>query len=194
MWYVFVAMAKEIIGITGTSASGKDTASEHIEQAHGYLHISTADMVREVAMEKHGTTDQMVLRHVGSELRGRLGKSALCRIAIERYHDMRNDFEGLVISGYRSVEGAQLIHDNGGILLFLDAPIGTRYARLQERHRIGESTTFKQFKTFEEEEYSGQLATGQDLAGIRKISDIYLSNAYPDVSSFKASVDNHLDF
>lgn len=191
---MFFIMPHEIIGITGTSASGKDTAAKHIEAEHGYMHVSTADMVREVALEEYGSIEQMVLRQVGDELRRRLGKSALCQIAIEKYKDEKANYQGLVISGYRSVPAAQLIRDNHGLLLFLDAPLETRFARAQDRHRAGESSTFEQFREFEEEEYSGQLATGQNLAGIRQISDINLQNTFEDRTAFKLFIDELLGF
>lgn len=180
-------MAFEIVGISGTSASGKDTAAEHLED-RGYLLVATGQVVRGEAMRLFGSTDQYLLRKAGHELRQRLGGGAICIAAIEQYQEKQENYKGVVVSGIKALAPAQTIKDLGGLLVFVDAPTEVRYQRQVGRARIGESSSYEEFVRFEEEEFSGQLATGQNARGIQEISDVIINNVH-DLPTFIADVD-----
>lgn len=166
----------EKIGITGPQASGKDTASEHLQVAHGYLHFSTSDIIRDETIRLHGSEDQYLQQQVAKQLRASLGANALCLMAFERYEQEGADYDGLVVSGYRNRDAAQSVRDQGGLLVFTDAPLEVRFARLLGRGRIGESTTFEEFRTIDEQERRDSLKLGQNLDAIRAMSDLYVCN------------------
>ena len=54
-------MKYPIIGIAGTLATGKDTVAEYLAEQFGYTHVSTGDIVRELAMQEHGSIERPVL-------------------------------------------------------------------------------------------------------------------------------------
>ncbi|MDB5165986.1 MAG: hypothetical protein JWM37_58 [Candidatus Saccharibacteria bacterium] len=170
-----VTVAYEKIGIAGTSASGKDTAADHLAEL-GYLHVSTAEIIRQEAQRLYGNEDQYVLRKVGHELRQRQGPAATCLLGLSRYMEQRHLYRGVVISGFRAVAPAQAIRDVGGVLLAIDAPPEIRYQRQVGRARPGESRSYEEFLAFEEEELAGTLSTGQDIRGVQRISDVQIYN------------------
>ncbi len=180
-------MAFEIVGISGTSASGKDTAAEHLA-SKDFLHVSTSDVIRAEAIRTYGSTDQYILRQVGHEMRIRNGVGAVCLRAIALYEEQRDSYQGIVVSGIRAIGPAQAIKENSGLLVSIDAPADVRYTRLIARGRIGESTSFEEFLKFEEEELNGALATGQNVRGIQDISDVHIYND-ADLPAFISKVE-----
>ena len=180
-------MAYEIVGISGTTASGKDTAAEYLE-CKSFLHVSTSDVIRAEAIRMYGSIEQHILRRVGHEMRVRDGVGAVCLSAIAQYEAQRRDFIGIVLSGMRSIGPAQTIKDSGGLLISVDAPLRTRYDRLVARGRIGDLTNYEEFVRFEEEQLNGTLTTGQNTRAIEEISDFRIYND-TDLDSFLYKID-----
>ncbi|MCA9332945.1 AAA family ATPase [Candidatus Saccharibacteria bacterium] len=181
-------MAHEIVGIVGTSASGKNTGAEYLE-AEGYLHFDTGEIVRQEAIKRFSSEDQAACRQAGHELRQELGGGALALLAIHEYKKRRTEYEGLVVSGMRAFAPAQTIADNKGLLIYVDAPVEQRFERLVLRGRNGESKTLKDFVIFEEEEITGTLNTGQNLSMIADISHIHIYND-GDIADYLAKISN----
>lgn len=169
-------MAHEIVGISGTSASGKNTAAGFLEE-HGYMHVDTGSIVTAEAQRLYGSTELHLIRQAAHDLRQRLGAAATTVSALQMYDERRDDYEGLVVSGLRAVEPASAVQRMGGLLIFLDAPIDKRYENFTKRdHPAKQDWDFDEFRLFEEEEYSGSLSTGQNLAAIREMSDVFIYN------------------
>lgn len=169
-------MAQEIVGISGTSASGKNTAASLLEE-HGYMHVDTGSIVTAEAQRLFGSTELHLIRQAAHDLRQRLGAAATTLSALQMYDERRADYEGLVVSGLRAVEPASAVQTFGGLLIFLDAPIERRYENFTNRdHPAKQNWDFDEFRKFEEEEYSGDLPTGQNLAAIRTMSDVFIYN------------------
>src|SRR5690606_23199997 len=88
-------------------------------------------------------------------------------------------YDGVVISGVRSLGEVESIKSAGGRVVFVDAPMEVRYDRIKARHRANEEKlTFEQFKASEEAE---ELKVHdnpyvQDLTGVKELSDIMLFN------------------
>lgn len=181
-------MSIEILGLNGPSAGGKDTGGEHLASL-GYLHLATGDVIRQEALRRYGTEQQRVLRIVGHELREERGPGAICNTAIDTYRERAADYEGVVVSGMRAVAAAQVIHNESGLLVYVDAPTEVRYQRLVGRNRPGEPTNLEEFEVFEKEELAGQLTTGQNLLAIRAMSDVYIENI-SDLATFLTILEN----
>ena len=168
-------MGYEILGINGPSASGKDTAGNHLA-ALGYLHLPTGDVIRAEALRRYGTEEQRVLRIVGHELRKERGPGAICRAAVDCYRENADRYRGVVVSGMRAMEAAQVIREESGLLVYIDTPTELRFERLLGRDRAGEPTCIEDFEVFEQEELAGQLTTGQNLLAIKAMSDVCIEN------------------
>lgn len=166
----------KVVGLAGTSASGKDSGANHVAGELGYMHVSTSEFVRAEALRLHGSDDQYLLRRIAHEMRQEHGNGALAKLALKSYEQVADDYEGVFVSGYRVPEAAQVIREAAGVLVFTDAPFELRYKLLRKRARGGESRSFEEFIRFEGAEMAGMTETGQNLAAVRDMSDILIVN------------------
>lgn len=164
-------MKNNLIGISGTFASGKDTIAEYLVRDFGYTHVSTSDMVRKIAMEKHGSIERPVLAQTATELRQTEGAGAL---VVEALKEERP----LVITGIRSLGEAKALKSAGGVVLFVDAPLEVRYERVKTRNRDCETElTLEQFRASEEKEmYAGPTDADFNIRGIGETADVTIVN------------------
>lgn len=165
-------MKYPIIGIAGTLATGKDTVAEHLAADFGYTHISTGDIVRELAMAEHGSIERPVLYETAKSHRKSEGAGFLVKRALE-------EPAPVVVTGLRSLGEAAEIKAHGGTLLFIDAPVEVRYERMVSRQRDNETAlTLEGFKQNEAKEwYAGPEDSDFNLRDIEKMSDIVIDNA-----------------
>lgn len=165
-------MPKSLIGLSGTFASGKDTAAEYLVKFEHFQHVSTGDMIRRELGRRGLAESRHALVEVGNDLRDKFGGGVL----VERALAEHNDVSKLVISGIRSVGEAKALKQANGTLVFIDAPIKARYERLRRRGRIGDETSFEQFTQDEALEMNSTGSTHQNIAGVRALADVELLN------------------
>ena len=167
-------MDNQLIGISGTFASGKDTVAEFLVKDFGFTHVSTGDMVRKVALEQYGSIERPVLAKTATELRYENGAGALVTEALKEQRP-------LVITGIRSLGEAKALKEAGGTLLFVDAPVEVRYERVKSRSRDNETAlTLEEFKANEEKElYAGPNDEDFNIRGIGEMADITVQNVLP---------------
>lgn len=165
-----------IVGLAGTHASGKDTVAQYLVEEYGFFHVSTGDIVRDEAMKRYGSIERPVLYKTANEIRETQGHDATSRMALVRFEAVKDQYKGLVVSGFRAVAEAQVIKYSGGVLIFTDAPELVRYERLKERARVEEgSLSFEQFKQREDAE-NGGVDPAFDISAIKSIADVIIEN------------------
>ncbi|MFZ1324390.1 MAG: AAA family ATPase [Candidatus Saccharimonadales bacterium] len=185
-----------IIGLSGTFASGKDTLAHHLVQTRNYMHLSTSDMVRAVAEAQYGSIERPVLKQTANELRDKRGPGVLAELSLEKYNEEKDKYDGVVISGVRSLGEVEAIKKAGGKIVFIDAPAELRYERIKARHRSNEDKlTFEEFKTSEESE---ELSVHdnpyvQDLTGVRELADVIVFNQ-DDVQAYLSVAEQKIGF
>jgi len=164
----------QLIGISGTLASGKDTVADYLVKDFGFTHVSTGDMVRKVAEEKYGSIERPILQKTATEMRYKNGAGALVSEALKEKCP-------LVITGIRSLGEAKALKVAGGVLLFVDAPIEVRYERVKSRARDNEmKLSLDGFRANEEKElYSGPNDEDFNIRGVGKMADILIENVLP---------------
>lgn len=169
----------DLIGFAGTFVGGKDTLATHLQHEFGYSHVSTGDMVREIAQKERGTIERPVLREVANEHRHRLGAGAFVLFALKKPRP-------LIISGLRSLGEAKALKAAGGVLMFIDAPIEIRYQRMLARKRDGEvKKSFEEFKMSEQAEWhSGNDDADFNLRDIKLLADVNYENTTDDIETF----------
>lgn len=139
----------QLVGLAGTLNAGKDTGAEHLAERYGFLHVSTSNILRAEAERYKLTPDRVTLTDIGINLRREYNsEAALVIMAIERWQAERDRYMGgLVVTGLRVIGEAEEVRKRNGRLLFVDAPIEVRYARMIARQRDAETTqTLEQFK------------------------------------------------
>lgn len=174
----------KIIGLAGTFASGKDSLARFLEEKYRIKHISTSDIVRELAQAKYGSIERPVLYKTANELRETRGAGVLSEIALERYDSYKQEYPGgLCVSGFRAWAEAEVIKHAGGVIVFTDAPEKIRYERSISRARDNEKlSTFEEFLEREATE-NGKVNSEFSIAGIKVRADVVMDND-KDMQSF----------
>ncbi|MBC7746469.1 AAA family ATPase [Pedobacter sp.] len=161
----------ELIGISGTLASGKDTLTHHLEKEFGYTHVTTSDLIREIAKVEYGSIERPVLYKVAQHHRGKDGAGVFVRKALESPRP-------LIVSGLRSLGEAKAIKAAGGVMLFIDASIELRYERMKQRHRDAEALlSLEGFAKNEQKEWhQGDDDADFNLRDIKATADVVIEN------------------
>lgn len=161
----------QLIGIAGSFASGKDTIAHALVEDFAFTHVSTGDMVREVALKERGSIERPVLREVADKHRHRDGAGAFVKHALKKPRP-------LVITGIRAPGEAKALKEQGGILIFVDAPAKIRYERMQARHRDHETElSLEEFEANEAKEWhAGDDDADFNLRDIKQMADILVEN------------------
>lgn len=165
-----------IIGLAGSFASGKDTLANYLVERYGYVHISTADMVRKVAQDRYGSIERPVLHKTATEVRHSEGAGAFALRALDEAGD-----KPVIVSGIRSLGERDVLRGRGGMIVFVDAPVEVRYERMKARQRDQETLlTLEQFTAGEQSEwYGGDDPADFNMRGIKAGADIILENVQP---------------
>jgi len=163
-----------LIGIAGSFASGKDTVAHRLVADFGFTHVSTGDIVREIALRERDSIERPVLFEVAEHHRKQDGAGVFVRHALQKPRP-------LVVTGMRSLGEAKELKQHGGTLLFIDAPVEVRYDRMRSRSRDAETgLTLDQFRANEEKEWhAGDGDADFNLGGIKAMADITIDNTLP---------------
>lgn len=188
----------ELIGLSGTNGSGKDTVGHMLAERHGYLFVSVSDLLREEARKRGLPVTREVLRSISAEWRREFGLGVLVDRAVEKCKSFGDKYTGVVACPMRNSGEAQHLKDLGGLLVWVDADPGVRYARITsgDRGRSGEDDkTFEQFLKEEQDEMhrpaDGDAAT-LNMAGVKDLADVTILNNGNDIDVFKDSADKVL--
>ena len=181
-----------IIGLAGTHASGKDTVADYLVKNYGFYHVSTGDIVRDVAMQKYGSIERPVLYKTANEIRTEYGHGATGHMALEKFDRVKDKCKGLVVSGFRAIAEAQAVKDAGGVIVFIDAPEKLRFERLRDRARVEEGElSYEEFKKRESTE-NGGVDPAVDIGAIKSISDYEIINTTNNIPEFIKDVEKTL--
>lgn len=165
----------KIVGVAGTFCSGKDAAGEYLEKQYNYLNVTTSDFLREEAKRRDIPITRTVLQDLGDELRGQHGRGVLAEMALNYYRDFAQR-PGLVIAGVRNPGEAEVVHNEGGIMLFIDAPAELRWQRMLERSRDDQETTLEEFRRNEEREIKNDNPAAINYTAVKSVSDRVINN------------------
>ncbi|MBN2264897.1 MAG: AAA family ATPase [Candidatus Aminicenantes bacterium] len=160
-----------LIGLTGTNGAGKGEAAAYFE-AKGYARFSLSDVIRDEIERRGETESRDALIRTGNELRERFGADVLARRTMAKV----KPGERAVIDSIRNPdEIAYLRRQEGFVLLAVDAPIETRFARAAARGRDESAADLEAFRRKEDEERRGR-ATGQQLEACLAAADDIIVN------------------
>lgn len=181
-------------------ASGKDTVGQTLADKHGFLHVSTSDMLRAAKKKAFGDGPEALLTRndpFANELRRTKGPGVLVELAIQEQKSRKNEFPGgVVASGIRSIGEAEAIHKAGGVIIFVDADSMVRYNRTISRKRDAneKQATYEDFMAMEQSERpdTNQDKTVQNLNAMKQMADIQILNNGNDMKAFMVEVEKIL--
>jgi hypothetical protein len=114
-----------LIGIGGTDGSGKDSLGEMLQERHGWLFVSVTDILRGELNNRGISLRRENLRSLGDEWRRAYGPGVLVAKALEIYEKQTKKYNGLVLASMRNPGEADTLHNDGGILVWVDAEART---------------------------------------------------------------------
>lgn len=181
-----------IIGLAGTLNAGKDSLGNMLAEKHGFLHMSTSDMLREMKRRKFEGTDEELLRRndpYANKWRMEKGPGFLVDAINEEWTTNKDQYPGgFVASAIRAIGEAERIHELKGIIIFVDADPKVRYARSQARQRDANETgkSFDEFMATERSEIDVDQKdkSVQNLVAMKEMADIVLDNSGDDMEAF----------
>lgn len=185
---VIIGVDREIIGVSGTNGAGKDTFTGYWLRRTHSLQISLGDVLRN-QLSTDIKPSRGNLANLSAELRRRQGLAVLVDIALEQYSTSGHDH--LVLNGIRHPSEAQRIKDVSGTMIWIDAPIETRYRRVRQgdRGRFEDDVTFEQFQEQELREMSADSETSVNLTIVKSLADVAIVNDYDRKEDFERHID-----
>ena len=166
-----------ILGLSGTFGSGKDTAAKYLAKKYNLLHISTGDMVREEALKTRGSLERPILQEIATKLRKDFGSSILVDRSLAFYDEQKNLYEGLIMTGIRSIGEAEAVKEAGGYLVFLEGDVKIRYSRMLKRSRDQETKlSLDEFIAQEKKEHGDSVGFNFNLLKIKEMANKIIIN------------------
>jgi dephospho-CoA kinase len=160
-----------LIGLTGTNGAGKGEAAAYFA-TRGYAYFSLSDVIRDELWGRGEAPSRDNMIRTGNELRRRFGPDILASRTMAKVGSGGR----AVIDSIRNVrEIAFLRRQEGFVLLAIDAPLETRFARVGVRGRDESAGDLEAFREKEEEERSGG-ASAQQLEACMAAADRIIVN------------------
>lgn len=119
-----------IVAVIGGKGSGKDTAADYLAQKIGGSRFSTSTWLREYVKESGVSNEE--LYKAEERLRGERGWDFFVDEALKL------PGRPVVISGLRLVEALDRVHQEGGVVIHIEADRQLRHKRVIARKRPGE--------------------------------------------------------
>ena len=174
-----------IIGITGTTASGKDMVAEIVEEVYGFRSYSCSDRLRDELLERNAPETRQNLITVGNELRSLHGDGILAKRCLEKI--TQDGVKNATVTSIRHPIEAETLRNAGQfVLLAVDADSKLRYKRKESRAREGDTSSYEAFLQSEAREASGTGSNQQICACIEMANYPITNNG--TVDAFRAEV------
>ncbi len=172
----------QLIGISGTNGSGKDTVADIIVKTFNFKFISVSQLLRDEAIKRTLSADRSNTRLISSEWREKYGPSVLVDRAIAEFDQLKSNFNGLIISSIRNSGEVEKIHQLKGIVIWIDANPRFRFDRIQSNLMIrsrpeDDKISFEKFLDDERTEmYLSATNTTLDMNNVKQQADFNIIN------------------
>lgn len=162
-------MSKEVIGIVGTIAAGKDTAGNHIADVFNIPSFEISSALKNICAENGVIPSRDNLIALGTQLAADHGDGYLVEYILERMP------ERAVITGMRQLGQIALLESSSRLtLLSIDADPSIRFERAKRNGKLGEAKSIEEFVAREIAENSAPNA--QRLFEVMELAKFHLSN------------------
>ncbi len=141
-----------LIGLTSRNAAGKDELARYLVERKGFVYFSLSDLLRAELKKRGLELTRENLTEVGNELRLERGPGVLGEWALGELESVR---DAVVVSLRNPAEIEALRKRPDFLLVGVDAPVETRWQRVESRARPDDARTYEQFLRQEQAELSG---------------------------------------
>lgn len=187
-----------LIGISGTNGSGKDTLGQILMNEYGFMFISVTDILRDELIKRDLPLSRENMRQLSSEWRQENSLGILVDKALKIFKPQATKYRGLSIASLRNPGEVDRVHELGGKVVWVDAEPRIRFERIQANseargaHRsIDDDKTFTQFLADEEiEMHSSGDQTTLNMSAVKLGADIFIENNSDNIELFLQSIKN----
>lgn len=182
-------MTKDIFCITGYPAAGKSTATSYLRE-NDLPVVSMGDIVRELATEQPDISidDGEKIGNWATQYREENGNAVFAEITANRIAERTES--KIIVDGLRTKNELQIFRDHfeSVTVIFIDAPVKTRFERVQERGRDSEEQEFtlEEFKDRDKREEKWGLKEVKE-----NCTDIYIENT-ESIDYLTNTLDEHI--
>ncbi|MBI4448975.1 AAA family ATPase [Candidatus Woesearchaeota archaeon] len=162
-----------LIGIAGPLAVGKDTVGAILKE-EGFVNFSYGDVLRDECDRRGIPKDRPTLVRIADEFRAK-DPAYLSKLLLKRIKS--SGVAKALLTGIRTPsEVAELRKDPSFVLVWVDAPLELRYARIHANPRDERDTiSFEEFKAHDEREWHG-INTHISFSKIKLMADVEIQN------------------
>ncbi len=173
-----------VIGLIGSMAAGKSTATDYLAQKYGAARYRFSDLLRDLVRRLYLPETRDNLIQISIVLRKEFGQDLLARTLAEDIKKNKdNDY--VIAEGIRREEDIKFLKELPGFhLISIDADIQTRYNRLKTRGENEDDTT----KTFEEFVADHERETEKSIIPLLEKAEFKLNNN-GDAASLYTQID-----
>jgi dephospho-CoA kinase len=165
-------MEKRIIGITGPIAAGKGTATAYLTEKYGAVSFRFSTSLFAIAELLGMPADRDHLSRISRILRAEFGEDALA-IALAAQVE-KSDASLIVVDGVRRPGDVVALSKLPGFrLVYIDAPMETRFSRMKTRGEKADDAS----KTYEEFLKDHDLESELLIADLQKDSQFVIDNS-----------------
>ncbi len=182
----------EIIGVSGTNGSGKDTLAELRAEKENSMPASLSDILRVHQRENGLPCEREDLANLSRQWREDYDNNGiLVTKTIERYEEINQNlawqalrcFNGLSVVSLRHPAEADEIHKHGGLVIWTESDPRISFERISnsQRGRVDDDKTFEQFVAELECELlpaEGVSSGTVNLGAVRPLADEIIFNNF----------------
>lgn len=169
-------MRYHIIGLTGRNASGKGTVASFLMKS-SFVYHSLSDTLRDELKNRDLEESRENLIKIGNNLRDEGGPGILADLMVPNLNSLENHIVDSIRNPIEVNSLRREYPNHKFILIAVDATPETRYERLKQRNRFGDSSSWEQFLAQEKLEESSTDPNKQQLLSTIKKADFYIDNS-----------------
>jgi len=164
----------QIIGITGTNASGKGTVVEILKKDFGFEHLSVRDYIAKEVRKRKLEVNRNTLIETANDIREKHSPSYIVE---ELYKEAEKLQKPVVIESIRTEGEVEALQKKPSfILIAVDADRKKRYKRSLKRNSETDHLTFEDFVKAEEREMTSNDKGKQNLKRCIEMADVVIPN------------------
>jgi dephospho-CoA kinase len=162
--------------LTGRNASGKGTVASFLMKS-SFVYHSLSDTLRDELKNRDLEESRENLIKIGNNLRDEGGPGILADLMVPNLNSLENHIVDSIRNPIEVNSLRREYPNHKFILIAVDASPETRYERLKQRNRFGDSSSWEQFLAQEKLEESSTDPNKQQLLSTIKKADFYIDNS-----------------
>ena len=162
--------------MTGRNASGKGTVASFLMKS-SFVYHSLSDTLRDELKNRDLEESRENLIKIGNNLRDEGGPGILADLMVPNLNSLENHIVDSIRNPIEVNSLRREYPNHKFILIAVDATPETRYGRLKQRNRFGDSSSWEQFLAQEKLEESSTDPNKQQLLSTIKKADFHIDNS-----------------